>query len=98
MEGRSKPTDFHPCPGVAPQKAWMNMLLAPDDGMKFDLDVQVNLKQWELHNIIVTLYHAAQKVGENNPNSHSFQVYMQTAAKLEKHWQKSLRREWVDRR
>lgn len=92
---RSKPTDFHPCPGSAPQGAWINMLLSDGDGMDFDADVTLTLKQWEIHNLIVTLYHAAKKVGIDG---HSGQTYMQTAEKLEKHWQASLRRQWVDRR
>jgi hypothetical protein len=63
--------------------------------MDFDADVTLTLKQWEIHNLIVTLYHAAKKVGIDG---HSGQTYMQTAEKLEKHWQASLRRQWVDRR
>lgn len=95
---RSTPTDFHPCPGSAPQGAWMNILMDDSFTKDYGLDVAVTLKQWEVHNLIVTMYHAAQEVKKNNPESHSAQVYMATATKLERHWQRSLRRSWTDRR
>jgi hypothetical protein len=73
----------------------MNILLSGDKEEGYDRDVALTLKEWELHNLIVTMWHAAKR---SDPEGHSAGVYMQTAQRLEHHWQRSLRRSWVDRR
>ena len=81
---------FHPCPGDVSHQAWMNIVLSGEEEIYQKL-VRCQLTQWELHNLIVLLWHDIKK--HDDPNSHTVGVHRALMEKLDRLWALSL---WED--